>query len=71
MVSEQPDGVTVAGWRPPAFYHADVLRDVDAGPDVALSGLTTGAEAAMAAPQVSVARLGAWVELGYDEFAMA
>ena len=33
VVSEEPDGVTVVGRRPPAFRRADVLRDIDAGLD--------------------------------------
>jgi hypothetical protein len=30
VLSEQPDGVTVVGRRPPAFRRADVLRDINA-----------------------------------------
>ena len=30
MLFEQPDGIGVVGWRPPAFCRADVLRDIDA-----------------------------------------
>jgi hypothetical protein len=30
VLFEQPDGIGVVGWRPPAFCRADVLRDIDA-----------------------------------------
>ena len=44
VVSEQPDGVTVVGRRPPAFRRADVLRDIDAGLDGGNKGLLHAAQ---------------------------
>lgn len=44
MLFEQPDGIGVVGWRPPAFCRADVLRDVDAGLDGGNKGVLHAAQ---------------------------
>jgi hypothetical protein len=44
VLSEQPDGVTVIGRRPPAFRRADVLRDIDAGLDGGNKGVLHAAQ---------------------------